>query len=113
MGDIVAELMDGRPAINFPVAAKVIFGIPAKRLESKRPPDTDNLEKALWDALQRGDKRGKGRAIEDDKYVRGHVEKAERAVPKGEEFIWVRFYALNAGDYTLYDKACEAINDYN
>lgn len=102
MGDCVAELMEGVPTIAFPVAAKVIFGLSGKKL-----PDTDNLEKALWDALQRGDKRGLGRAIYDDKYVRGHIEKVERMVAPGEEFVWVRFYAFTEEDWVyhqgLYD----------
>ena len=101
VGDCVSELMEGKPAIDFPVAAKVIFGLSGKKL-----PDTDNLEKALWDGLQRGDKRGLGRALRDDKYVSGHIEKIERLVEPGEEFFWVRFYAHNPDDLASYEEAC-------
>lgn len=86
--ECVAEQMGDKPAINFPVKAAVVFGLSGNRL-----PDTDNIEKALWDALQRGNKSGKQRALEDDRFVRGHIEKCEISVAKGCEFIWVRFYA--------------------
>lgn len=98
VGECVAEIMEGQPTITFPVSAAVIFGLTAGR----KPGDTDNLEKALWDALQRGDKCGKHRAIQDDKFIRGHIEKSEREMPKGEEFLWVRFYARNESDYAKY-----------
>lgn len=106
-GKIVGEMMAGRPEIDFPISARVIFGLTEKRLNSKRPPDTDNLEKALWDALQKGDSDGKNKAFTDDKYIRGYIEKSERITEPHEEFIWVRLYARSVDDYTKYDEACE------
>jgi Holliday junction resolvase RusA-like endonuclease len=103
---VVADDMRDKPTIWFPCAARIVAGLAGKRL-----PDIDNWEKALWDALQRGDKRGKLRAIQDDKLVRGYVEKAERTVAKGNEFIWVRFYALSVGDYVLYEKVKDSYDD--
>lgn len=94
----VAEMMENQPTIDFPVSAAIVYGIRKKRL-----PDMDNIEKAVWDALQRGDKSGNNRAIHDDRYVRRYVERAEKIVEsREEEFIWVRFYAQSESDYYSY-----------
>jgi Holliday junction resolvase RusA-like endonuclease len=97
VGVCVAEEMYDKPTISFPCAIRLITGI-----SGKRTPDTDNMEKAIWDALQRGDKEGNGRVYTDDKLIRGYVEKCERVVPKGDEFFWVRLYARNRGDFALW-----------
>lgn len=97
VGVCVAEEMRDKPTIDFPCAIRLITAI-----SGKRTPDTDNMEKAIWDALQRGDREGKGRVYTDDKLIRGYVEKCERVVPKGEEFFWVRLYSRNLGDRLLW-----------
>lgn len=102
VGNVTAyDLMEGRPPITFPVAAEVLFGLHKNRC------DNDNMEKILWDALQRGNKSGLGRAIHDDSLVRGYIKKGEREMPAGEEFIWVRFYARNRADYERYTREVE------
>lgn len=92
------SIMDGRPAINFPVAARYITGI-----SYRNRADIDNIEKIIWDALQ-------PIVLTDDKYVRGYVEKGEKLVEPGHEFVWVRFYARAAQDYSNYIAQCDAIS---
>lgn len=94
-----AGIMKGRPAIDFPVAARFILGV-----SHYVKGDTDNLEKIIWDALQPV-------VLTDDKFIRGYVEKAEKAVPIGEEFVWVRFYARRAVDYSNYKKQWVEVED--
>lgn len=83
------NIMAGRPVINFPVAAKVLFGLHKNRA------DTDNLEKIVWDAFQPV-------VITDDKFVRGHIEKGEEEVERASEFVWAKFYARREEDYLNY-----------
>jgi Holliday junction resolvase RusA-like endonuclease len=96
VGNVVTATREGRPAIRFPVAALVLWGLHNNRA------DIDNLEKILWDALQ-------PHVIADDRFVRGYVEKAERQVEAGQEFVWVRFYARRLEDYTNYMEQCDAV----
>lgn len=107
LGSVTAnDLMEGKPTITFPVAARVIFGVHKNRA------DIDNIEKALWDGLQKGDVlTGKGAALSNDNLVRGFVQKVEHEMPKGEEFIWVRFYARRAEDFSNYMEQCNDHND--
>jgi len=100
----VNDLMDGKPTITFKVGARYILGLHKNRA------DTDNLEKALWDGLQKGDVLTGKRCLQDDSLIRRFVQKAEREMPKGEEFVWVRFYALREEDYNNYMEQC---NDNN
>lgn len=99
----VAEQMDGKPAIDFPVSAKLLYC-----LNPKRKPDMDNIEKAIWDALQFGDMSGKNKAIADDRLIRGYVERGEIfSSDTLGEFIWVRFYAREGKNATNYMKEYE------
>lgn len=99
VGTVTAsDMMKGRKTITFPVAARVIFGVHKNRA------DIDNLEKAIWDGLQHCDRlTGQGAALANDSLIRGYVSKCEIAVEKGEEFVWVRFYALDAHDFLDYN----------
>lgn len=101
LGRCIAD--EHQPTITFPACARVLFAVAKNRL-----PDLDNMEKALWDAMQRGDASGLGRAIQDDNLIRGYVEIGERVVEPGEEFVWVRFYARRREDFTNYK---ESYND--
>lgn len=99
------DYMRDKPSIGFPCAAEILFGINRNRS------DIDNLEKLAWDAMQRGDKSGKGRVIADDRFIRGYVRKGEREMPKGEEFIWARFYARREEDYLNYIRELENVQN--
>lgn len=103
VAQVVAEEMRDQPTIWFDCAARILVG-----LHGNRTPDIDNWEKAVWDSLQKGDDTGRFKAINNDRLVRGYVEKAEINVAKGEEFVWVRFYARNRGDFVLWSERAHA-----
>lgn len=87
---IAAETMQelGIKAIDRPVCCRYIIAF-----HEGRYPDIDNIEKALFEALQRGDKSKQWQVVTDDKHFRGYVEKCEVIIPDNQEpYLWVRIY---------------------
>lgn len=77
----VSELMGSKAPIDFPVSIRVVWCLPKGRW------DWDNLEKALWDALQ------KGGVLANDNLIDGYKEEARVTPEEGEApFIWVRLF---------------------